>query len=199
VRLAELQRGDLQALVDRLLAAGHTPSTIRIDLEANVLRVRRSWDPRVGPVEPKSRAGKRVVPIPIVLRTIMVEHRLGRGTKGLAFGRSPEVPFNSERVNSRAYGAWRRAGLERITLHECRHTFASLMIAAGVARDHAGSTPFGSKRAPRRGEGLSCVARSSRVLLEVHDLGIRRARRRRGRDHHGGASDLLVRGEVVGV
>lgn len=24
------------------------------------------------------------------------------------------------------------AGLDRITLHECRHTFASLMIAAGV-------------------------------------------------------------------
>jgi integrase len=27
---------------------------------------------------------------------------------------------------------WRAAGLEPIGLHECRHTFASLMIAAGV-------------------------------------------------------------------
>jgi integrase len=27
---------------------------------------------------------------------------------------------------------WRSAGLNRITLHECRHTFASLMVAAGV-------------------------------------------------------------------
>jgi len=28
--------------------------------------------------------------------------------------------------------AWAQAGLAPITLHECRHTFASLMIAAGV-------------------------------------------------------------------
>ena len=28
--------------------------------------------------------------------------------------------------------AWEEAGLERITPHACRHTFASLMIAAGV-------------------------------------------------------------------
>jgi hypothetical protein len=29
-------------------------------------------------------------------------------------------------------GQWRGAGLEPITLHEARHTFASLLIAAGV-------------------------------------------------------------------
>jgi integrase len=28
--------------------------------------------------------------------------------------------------------AWKAAGLQRITLHECRHTFASIAIAAGV-------------------------------------------------------------------
>ena len=28
--------------------------------------------------------------------------------------------------------AWTEAGLDRITPHSCRHTFASLMIAAGV-------------------------------------------------------------------
>jgi integrase len=33
---------------------------------------------------------------------------------------------------ARADEAWGAAGLARITLHECRHTFASLMIAAGV-------------------------------------------------------------------
>ena len=36
------------------------------------------------------------------------------------------------RCSKRADKAWKKAGLERITLHECRHTFASLMIAAGV-------------------------------------------------------------------
>jgi integrase len=27
---------------------------------------------------------------------------------------------------------WKRAGLKSIGLHECRHTFVSLMIAAGI-------------------------------------------------------------------
>jgi integrase len=33
---------------------------------------------------------------------------------------------------NRARRAWKDAGLEPITLHEARHTFASMMIAAGV-------------------------------------------------------------------
>ena len=33
---------------------------------------------------------------------------------------------------ARANQAWKARGLRRITFHECRHTFASLMIAAGV-------------------------------------------------------------------
>jgi len=41
-------------------------------------------------------------------------------------------PFNGEKLTERADEAWKSAGLNRITLHECRHTFASLMIAAGV-------------------------------------------------------------------
>lgn len=51
---------------------------------------------------------------------------------GFAFGRSGELPFNSRAVSSRAGAAWSEAALDVITLHECRHTFASLMIAAGV-------------------------------------------------------------------
>src|SRR5436190_1271950 len=35
-------------------------------------------------------------------------------------------------LTERADRAWSAARLQRITLHECRHTFASLMIAAGV-------------------------------------------------------------------
>jgi integrase len=32
----------------------------------------------------------------------------------------------------RAHRAWREAGLRVIGLHDCRHTFASMCIAAGV-------------------------------------------------------------------
>jgi len=40
--------------------------------------------------------------------------------------------FTASNVSRRAAAAWKTAGLEPITLHEARHTFASLMIAAGV-------------------------------------------------------------------
>ena len=35
-------------------------------------------------------------------------------------------------LQQRADDAWKTAGLERLTLHDCRHTFASFAIAAGV-------------------------------------------------------------------
>ena len=63
------------------------------------------------------------------------EHRLrqGRPESGFVFpGRRPDRPFNTRSVDRRAQAAWTEAELTRITLHECRHTFASLMIAAGV-------------------------------------------------------------------
>ena len=48
------------------------------------------------------------------------------------FGLTAQEPFAPSPLASRAARAWRDAKLEPITLHECRHTFASLMIAAGV-------------------------------------------------------------------
>lgn len=42
------------------------------------------------------------------------------------------MPFRPDVIRHRAEAAWRSAKLQRITLHECRHTFASLMIAARV-------------------------------------------------------------------
>jgi integrase len=56
--------------------------------------------------------------------------RTGR-THGFAFGEA-SAPFGPDSVRRRANGAWQKAGLRPITLHESRHTFASLMIAAGV-------------------------------------------------------------------
>ena len=59
--------------------------------------------------------------------------RLGSGrVAGLAFGTTAEKPFAPSAVWRRARRAWTQAGLSPIGLHEARHTFASLMIAAGV-------------------------------------------------------------------
>jgi Phage integrase family len=44
---------------------------------------------------------------------------------------SDEV-FAATSITDRADRAWKEAELNRITLHEARHTYASLMIAAGV-------------------------------------------------------------------
>jgi integrase len=82
---------------------------------------------------PKSRAGRRGVPIVAALRDLLVEHKLvTRRADGLVFGSSALRPFTPTAVRKRALTAWRRADLEPIGLHECRHTFASLLIAAGV-------------------------------------------------------------------
>jgi integrase len=105
-----------------------------VDLAAGVIRVERGWDPAEGVIELKSHAGRRKVPIAAILRDYLAEHlaRSGRSGSQLIFGRQPESPFTSNRVQGRADDAWAEAGFERLTPHEGRHTFASLMIAAGV-------------------------------------------------------------------
>jgi integrase len=117
-----------------------------VDLGSGKIHVSRSWDPQEGAVDPKSRSGKRHVPIPAVLRDHLVEHRMNLGRDaGLIFGRSAERPFNPTTIMNRAGRAWAVAAvgafltrkplsveIEPIGLHECRHTFASLMIAASV-------------------------------------------------------------------
>jgi integrase len=118
---AGLRRGELQSL-----------RVEDIELKTGVIHVRRGWDQYEGETTPKS--GKaRKVPIAAALRTHLAEHLLGLGWReGFAFGVSAASPFVVTSVAWRADHAWKDAKLARITLHECRHTFASLMIAAGV-------------------------------------------------------------------
>jgi integrase len=121
---AGLRRGELQAL-----------RAEDVDLANGVIRVEFGWEYREGQIPLKSDAGRRKVPISAVLRDFL-DARLAdcrySGTDrffGLVTGARP---FDPSKLTKRADQGWRDAGLERITLHECRHTFASLMIAAGV-------------------------------------------------------------------
>ena len=120
---AGLRAGELQAL-----------SWSDVDFEVSVMRVRRAYDPKSRVmVEPKSRSGRRTVPMSSALRRELLEHRLRLGRRsGLVFGRTAEDPFDNATVRHRARRLWAGQGLEPIGLHECRHTFASLMIGAGV-------------------------------------------------------------------
>ena len=93
-----------------------------------VIHVQRGWDDVEGEIAPKSRTGVRKVPMPTILRGHLEDLYARRGgPSGLVFG-----PFNRQTVSRRAQAAWKARGLDGLTLHECRHTYASLMIAAGA-------------------------------------------------------------------
>jgi integrase len=118
---AGLRRGELMAL-----------RIADVDLAAGVIHVRRGWDTIEGEIATKS-GRDRKVPIGVALRDHLDEHLLSLAwTDGLVFGVSAYSPFTGTPTTKRADRAWTKAGLQRITLHECRHTFASLMIASGV-------------------------------------------------------------------
>jgi integrase len=142
---AGLRRGELRAL-----------RWSRVDLDARVIHVSRGWDAIEGEQETKSAAGKRRVPILDPLAAELVAHkaRTGRTGNALVFGRTATTPFNPETMRRNALAAWgwrevpnpdypdagpkilhvkaRESALAPITLHEARHTCASLLIAAGV-------------------------------------------------------------------
>ena len=105
-----------------------------VDLEQGLIRIEHAWDVKVGLIEPKSRSGRRRVPLSSTLRGYLLAQRLcqGRGGKGFALAETAARPFNANAVIKRARVAWRRTGLVPIRFHECRHTYAAFMIAAGV-------------------------------------------------------------------
>ena len=120
---AGLRRGELMAL------RWHD-----VDFTQGIVNVVRAWDPKDREmVAPKSKAGTRRVPIPAALRAFLAPAKLASGGEpdALVFGVRGE-PFSASSIGERAQRAWKVAELDPISLHECRHTFASLMIAAGV-------------------------------------------------------------------
>jgi integrase len=136
---AGLRRGELQAL-----------RVCDVDLGASLIRVEHGWDQEEGEIDPKSESGRRTVPLLAALRDYLDEHLLRTARTGdeLVFGRSAGAAFVASTVDNRAKRAWKAANEEAekaaegaeqeprllapITLHECRHTFASLLIDSGA-------------------------------------------------------------------
>ena len=104
------------------------------------IRVERGWDDVEGPISPKSRKGRRIVPVASELRRYLLAHKLATGRDGdeLLFGRTANEPFTPTHVRKQARKAWTTAGLEPLGLHEARHTFVSLMHAAGCSLEEIG-------------------------------------------------------------
>jgi integrase len=135
-RLADVRRGDLQALVDRLLGQGLSPSkalpevdralwatafyaglrlgelrALRwddVDLVAGLIRVERGWDDKAGAIAPKSEKGRRRVPIMGALAGYLERHRelTGRSGRDLVFGWTASLPFTPSHMRKRALKAW---------------------------------------------------------------------------------------------
>ena len=120
---AGLRRGELQALTWN-----------DIDLHAGLIHVNGSWDMRAGPISPKSRAGRRRIPLTTTLRRYLVAHQLrqGRPQTGYLFANRHGRPFDPTTIVNRARKNWNNNNLKPLTLHECRHTYAAFMIAAGI-------------------------------------------------------------------
>jgi integrase len=120
---AGLRRGEIRAL-----------RWCDIDFEKGLICVERGWDPIEGPIEPKSRAGKRRVPLAKPLRVYLAAHRLRSedDENDLVFRGRGGKPLAPDALIERGREAWKEAGLDPIGLHECRHTYAAFMIAAGV-------------------------------------------------------------------
>ncbi len=118
-----LRRGELRGL-----------QWSNVDFEAGVIRVERSWDPVKGPVDVKTGAGHRAVPMAFVVRRELMAHkaRTNRDGPDLVFGRTKTEAFFASTIRARAHKAWLEAGLEPITPHEARHCAISFFIAAGL-------------------------------------------------------------------
>lgn len=108
----------------------------RIDLDLRVLRVERAWDHGSHDfIAPKSKAARRVVPITERLLAVLTDHRQDFGDEGLVLPTlrgEPVKPMGHSALVKRLKAAWEGADLEALKLHEARHTFASMLIAAGA-------------------------------------------------------------------
>jgi integrase len=125
-----LRRGEMQAL-----------ALDRIDLDAGWIDVEWGLDPRSGFRRPKSRAGKRSIPIFERLRPFLADLPPCKVPSDVSSG--PGTLLLASRTG--AHGArelgssyvrnctvhWERAGLQPIGLHEGRHSFATMLVRAG--------------------------------------------------------------------
>jgi integrase len=121
---AGLRRGELRALRWR-----------HVDLASGAIHVQQSAScDLLEPGEVKTDAGRRTVPILATLRDYPLEHRMrcsDPAPDAFVFGPG-DRPFSTSTLHHRAQRAWKAAKLKPTALHAARHTFASVLIAAGV-------------------------------------------------------------------
>jgi integrase len=140
-----------------------------VDLSAGCARIVRSWDHRGRKfVEPKTKAGVRVVPLSGWLVAELTAHKERSDGTGLVFANRGGKPMNPSNVRRDIWLKLKaRAGVRELDLYSLRHTFASLGRTAGesafnVARmmGHSRSTLVDQVYAHTMQSGMAAVAES---------------------------------------
>lgn len=160
---AGLRRGELQALRVR-----------DVDFDAGQIRVERGWDAVEGPIEPKSQAGKRTVFMLDALRPHLepLAERWA-DSEALFFGASATTAFEPRNIDRKARRAVkaeneRRAAeeaplVEWYGLHEARHSFSTMLDAAGISETRSDRYMGHSAPASPAATGTCSPARSPRT------------------------------------
>jgi integrase len=113
-----------------------------IDLKQGVLSVRRQWTRDGTYSEPKTPAAIRQVPLASEMVTKLAEHKLASNYSSdeqPVFASATGQPLHHRNVAQRGFeAAAKEAGLleegqPRITFHDLRHAFASIMIECGLS------------------------------------------------------------------
>ncbi len=118
-----------------------------VDLEAGTLTVRQALQRRAGGglvlVPPKSRAGRRVVPMPAQLVDALRSHRAAQAAErlvagsmwadsGMVFATVVGKPLDPRADHRQWQALLRSAGVPPARLHDARHTAATLLLTQGV-------------------------------------------------------------------
>ena len=102
-----------------------------VDLAKNVIHVQRGWDDEDGEQGTKSDKAPEDAHRPRPSGYLVEQRIRAEDPDGLVFGRGSR-PFSLNSVRHRARRAWEGAKLEPLTMHECRHRYASTLIAVGA-------------------------------------------------------------------
>jgi integrase len=129
-------------------------------------------------VATKTRAGRRTVDIGPWAVRLLREQQLARlpNGGGYLFPSRAGTPYDGNNFMARIFKpAARAAGIPDLTLHDLRHTGASLMIAAGchvkVIAEQMGHSDGGGLVLKRYGHLYKGARRQAAVTLEAHILG----------------------------
>jgi integrase len=95
--------------------------------------VLRSWHAPSGTMIATKTRREHTVPIASELRTLLAAHALATGRReGLVLGRDGVRPASGSGIRARCYRIWDRATLDRLKIHDGRHTAVSAWLAGGA-------------------------------------------------------------------